>query len=560
MATIASSWLVPIGKWLERHDGPTALLLALAALMAYAATLAPGLTIAHDGADGGDLISAAWTSGVPHPTGYPTYVLLARLFTRLPLGNVAYRVNLLSAVSAAAVVGLLYRVVRLTQRDDTLPPEPTHSGKALLLSTHPHRTLERWGIAVAAAMSLATSSLLWSQAVIAEVYALHALFASLLLWCCAEWQVSSRDGWLWAAGLCLGLGLGNHLTLAVVAVAGVVWLLPQWRGWLRLHTLAPAAGLCLLGLTVYTYLPLAARGDPPVNWGDPQTWRSFWWLVSGAQYRPFVFGLEASYIPGRLYQWADVLGDQFGWCGLVLVLAGLGWLWKRRRPLAVAILVLSALLAVYAFGYQPGDSYVYLLPAFLGMTLWWAEGGAYLLALVDRDWRWLAAPRSRRLALLGLALLPLVSLSLHWGQVDLGHDWSAQMYIHVVLDERSVEPGSLLVTRRDAPTFILWYGQFVEGRRPALPIVNGPLLAFPWYRDQIRERYPELPLAPESETPETPIRDLIQRSLPLRPVYATDPPDEWRDWFDFEPVDLAGLDLESLELIWRVNPKTSGIQ
>ena len=67
---------------------------------AYSLTLAPGLTWANHGEDGGDLITAAATLGVAHPTGYPTYLLLAHLFQLLPIGNLAFRTNLLSALSA----------------------------------------------------------------------------------------------------------------------------------------------------------------------------------------------------------------------------------------------------------------------------------------------------------------------------------------------------------------------------------------------------------------------------------------------------------------------------
>ena len=74
----------------------------------YLDTLAPSITWRHDGADGGDLIAAAYTLGIPHPTGYPLYVLLARLFTFLPWGDIAYRVNLMSAFFAAATIPLGY--------------------------------------------------------------------------------------------------------------------------------------------------------------------------------------------------------------------------------------------------------------------------------------------------------------------------------------------------------------------------------------------------------------------------------------------------------------------
>ena len=62
---------------LRRTVPPLALLII--SFAAYYATLAPTITWAHDGADGGDLITAAYTLGVAHPPGYPTYVLLGKL-------------------------------------------------------------------------------------------------------------------------------------------------------------------------------------------------------------------------------------------------------------------------------------------------------------------------------------------------------------------------------------------------------------------------------------------------------------------------------------------------
>jgi hypothetical protein len=57
----------------------------------YLYTMAPGLTWENDGRDGGDLIAAAATGGIAHPTGYPLYLLLARVFQSLPVGFLAFR-------------------------------------------------------------------------------------------------------------------------------------------------------------------------------------------------------------------------------------------------------------------------------------------------------------------------------------------------------------------------------------------------------------------------------------------------------------------------------------
>ena len=69
----------------------------LVPLLLYLDTLAPTVLTY----DSGMLQTKAYTLGIGHPTGYPTFILLGKLFTYLPFGDVAYRVNLSSAVYAA---------------------------------------------------------------------------------------------------------------------------------------------------------------------------------------------------------------------------------------------------------------------------------------------------------------------------------------------------------------------------------------------------------------------------------------------------------------------------
>jgi hypothetical protein len=476
--------------------------IATVALVVYLLTLAPGLTSANFGADGGDLIAAARTLGVPHPSGYPTYTLLAWLFTQLPVGVIAFRVNLFSAVCAAAAVGLFFATAQ------RLIPAKEYP---LLLP-------------VAASFSLAFSTLLWSQAVISEVYALLSFFAALLLWLLVRWRDGGSDGILWLAALLFGLGLGNHLTLIFFAPAALVLLWPERQRWFRIRVLLPAAGLLVLGLSVYLYLPLAARHRPPVNWGNPQTWRGFLWVVTGEQYQHFAFGLEPEALPGRIFGWAQLLGDQFRWWGLAIALIGAwGW-WQRDRRFALFALVWIFLVGLYAFFYGTGDSHMYLLPAILLMALWWAEGARRLLGLA-----YTLQPVWHRAALVVLVLLPLASLVLNWRKVEPDDDWVAHAYVEQTLEQ--VEPGGLIVVSGDGPTFALWYGLYAEEQRPDVAVVSGPLLAFIWYREHMRHLYPDLvvnePSASNEVTIDDLIRDLIASNIDYRSVYATDPKEPW---------------------------------
>jgi hypothetical protein len=495
----------PTGWWL-------ALGVAGTALAVYAATLAPGLTFEHNGVDGGDLIAAARTLGIPHPSGYPTYTLLAWLASHLPVGTIAYRVNLLSALCASLAAGL------------------TCLSAQILLAGSRHRL----ALSAATGLTIAFSSLLWSQAVIAEVYALLALFTALLLWLVLSWRQYGGDVRLWLAGLALGVGLGNHLTLIFIVPALLVLLWPERRRWLRARVLTPAAGLFLVGLSVYVYLPLAAARQPAVNWGDPQTWDRFWWIISGGPYRSYVFGLDVDEIPSRIAGWARLLGDQFGWWGLVLVVVGF-WSWwqgeqsRADRTLAAAFLLWSLLAGLYAFPYATTDSYVYLTPLLLPLALAWGKGADYLLHVVLRF-----GAAWRRTALVAILLLPFGSLAMHWQTTELSHDRMAHNYMQQVLDMAA--PGALIVVQGDGPTFALWYGLYAEGQRPDVAVVSGPLLVYPWYREQVHRLYPALAIpepANGSAATDGLVRGLIAGSLDHRVVYATDPAEAWRASFEF---------------------------
>ena len=119
----------------------------------YSLTIAPGLTWAHFSADGGDLISAAATGGVPHPSGYPLYLILARSFQLLPVGNLAFRTNLLSAVCTILTALLLYMYLLHQLRG-----RPSAHFASFL-----------------AAIAYGLAPFVWGQALVTEVYALHGL-------------------------------------------------------------------------------------------------------------------------------------------------------------------------------------------------------------------------------------------------------------------------------------------------------------------------------------------------------------------------------------------------
>jgi hypothetical protein len=208
----------------------------LVVLLAYLHTLAPGVTWANDGADSGDLITAAATLGIAHPTGYPTYLLLARAFQLIPLGDIAWRTTMLSAVAGVLAAWLAGRAVY-----DIVGTEDwaAHAG------------------ASSATLLFGCSPLLWSQSVIAEVYSVNAVFVVLALWLALRVLVRTAPQSAWqqrGSALLLGLGMGVHSTTVLMVamwyIACAIADVRSGRRWL----LVERALWCAAGLLVCTYL------------------------------------------------------------------------------------------------------------------------------------------------------------------------------------------------------------------------------------------------------------------------------------------------------------------
>jgi hypothetical protein len=478
---------------------------SLLSLIVYVCTLAPTITWRNAGADSGDLAAAVAVGGVPHPPGYPTYLVLGEVFKRLPFGDVAYRLNLLSAscaALAAAMVGLIiYQTLRAATLHQSLAEEKANKAQTLA-----------WLCAASASLALAFSSVFWSQAVIAEVYALNALFAALLLYGVLRLQ-PANERWLvpGLAGL-LGLSLGNHPSILLLLPL-LAWILRKVRWHWRL-VVTTLVAFCA-GLSVYWIIPIRAATNPPINWGMATTLPDFLWLVSAELYRPFFFALPWKSVPIRILMEFNLVAAAFLWWGLLVGLLGLQRLMRLNRSLAYSSLMTFLIISAYAVGYNTTDSYVYLLPALLIFCLWIGWGLYDLTDFIIK----LSPSRLGvgNLVIWGMMLLPLLSLVLNFPYQDISQDNEAYDYAQRSLG--LVAPGAVIIADSDPQTFALWYGRYGLAQRPDVAIVNSNLLPYAWYRQTLHNTHANLLLSDQTGVPVTTLEAFVERNLPESPIY-----------------------------------------
>jgi hypothetical protein len=441
-----------------KKDRLIAVIFASASLALYVATSAPSVATIFD--DSLEFQVVLPTLGIPHPSGYPLFALTGKLATLLiPFRDPAGRANLLSALAAAAAVGLLYLVARRFARNSV----------AASLATAAFAISPAW----------------WSQSTLAEVYAPHGLLMILFLYLLLRWEEerkgSARTGrWLSAAALVAGLGLAHHRMIALLFPAALVFvfwtdptLLRQPRRWI--------SPLCLLvaPLLLYLYLPLRGQSVTSLDGSYQPTFQGTldWILARG--YRVFLTGNPFN-VKRSTGDFVGLFLDQYGALFLLSTVVGLatGWRWSPCRY----VFLLLATVATVAFGvtYKVQDIAVFFIPAFILASIWAAWGltpiiDGFVLYSVGIARR-LQLPQWTRPLVMGapavllaavLLLEPVQQAVQHFGEQDRSRQW--KIYESGLDMVEQVSPGGRIVGLLGETTLVRYFRD-VLGKRPDIQV------------------------------------------------------------------------------------------
>ena len=378
--------------------------MAILALVIYTLTLAPDVLYS----DSAEFQTLAYTWGTSHPTGYPVYLLLARLVGIIPVGIPAWRISFVSALCAGITLGMVYLITR---------------------------HFARRGGALVSSLILMMGYTFWSQSIIAEVYTPASALITAAFLLLMHWSDYQRRGLVLAGGLLLGLGIGVHLSLLLIIPAAVLFvLMNNW--W---HNPILVAGISI-GAAVFflLFVWMDARPTPTSfynttfypsrdAWGLTEAdfespVQRFWMSVSGYQWREAMlrpdldYGQEVDrflneYLPRELTSPALVLG---------LIGLPLAAFVRPRKALLLALGVFTVLAA--ALSYSPGDKYIFFLPVYVLFVPFIGVGVDRLAAFIGR---WIPSAMARRvLESVVIAVLLAISIgpffNTRWQAVQTG--------------------------------------------------------------------------------------------------------------------------------------------
>lgn len=463
--------------------------IALAALVIYVWVTPPYIV----GGDNAEFITAATVGGVPHPSGYPLYMLWLRMMSWLPGENAAHSAAISTAILGAATVLVL------------------------------HATCRAWGARPAVASItvavFAAAPVIIRQVTEAEVFALNMLVVTLVMW------IAARAGpvrGIWRGvllGLVAGLGMANHLTCVLIAPVGILGVIraTKERGWI----VVPASIAALaVGLTPYVYLFVTP--DTPISWRTISNLSELLHHIRREDY-----GGPGAFSPGRdPVSLADNVSAYVGMLArnwlVALPLVGLVTLgWRIARPegetrwgwitLAASFLIAGPLLIarfnVPIVGVGLTITYRFHMMSALILAVPIAAG---LDALVRRASAW----RTIAIRKWIVAALPFVIFFAAASRSLPSHSAAIDRCAGNIL--RSLPENSVLILTEDYLYFGTMYRQLVMGERPDVTIVAWGQLINPGYRQRLHARSgitPEIP--PDKQVSLVVTRDVFAKGRPL---------------------------------------------
>ncbi len=484
----------------------------LISLLLYILTLAPTATFE----DSGELIAAAYHLGVPHQPGYPLFTLLGRIFSMLPISNVAYRLNLMSAVlSAFGAMFLTWAVILLIEDafTKTKTPKKKETPQAQA-GRNPKSEIVKYASALASGIFMATAFENWEQSIITEVYGLNTMLVGLIVLLAVMWRkessTSQRTVLFLLTCYILGLMLSNHTTsLMFIPILFGFAVIEDRKFTLNIKRLAAGSSFLLLGLTPYIYLPIASTRNPLMDWGNPENWTNFIRTISRHQYGLGEEQTLAKFIP-QLQTYFELLAEQ--WLPLILIcpILGLFVLWKNQRNwfyFSILFFLFAAPITTYVtdFDVTVRDPFVaaehralvsvFYIPSYICIAFLIGIGIYFLALLVMSKTK--SYPKIEYVLALVIILLPFGFSYGNYDKVNMRDYYFTEDYVQNLFSVAT--ENCVVFANWDPFYFPLNYYQFVEGERPDIIAIDQQLLRRSWYIQWLKDHYPEFVKLAERE-------------------------------------------------------------
>jgi len=398
--------------------------------------------------DSGEITTAVALWGIAHPTGFPLYLILAKLFSYfLPMLDFAQRLNIFSALISSLTLSFLFIVLKKLQINKT--------------------------ISLASVLALTFTYTFWSHATTPQVYSITALFFTLAILIFLHWLDAKKDKYLYLLAIVCGLGVGTHLTFLLVIPFIIIYTLIKDK---RLFTIKRVVLFSLLFLLfttlIYSYIPLRSLQNPIINWGEPNTYQNFKNYITQKDYADKIADRPLESWGLFFNELGKIFTREFTLLGFLIILIGSIITFIKNKALFFAgfsvIIFNIILLGNYGNNTDIFILWRYFLPSYIIMTIFLAFSLASFL-------------KNKKYILISF-VFPIIILLAHLGQLNQHNVNTTEAFLDNVL--LSLPENSVLVMSGDTFFGGFYYKQEVLHQREDLIIIDYLMNTHPWYHEQ----------------------------------------------------------------------------
>jgi len=433
--------------------------------------------------DNPDIVSAAATLGIAHPPGYPLFTILGNLFTKIPLGSIPFRVNLMSALFSAAAIFFVYLIIlKITKKI--------------------------WPALIGAAI-LAFSYYYFVQSLYADLLSLNNLLVAIIVYILLLWREKKERKYLYLAALLVGLAFSHHQISFFLMPAFLYLILATDKKVVYGWELAKLVGLFILGLIPWIYLPIRASEQPAYIWGNPTTFKGFFEMIARKEYSRQSFQFVSTFA-SRIFDWLKIIFLQFIGIGFVLGLIGVNKIKQKDRVLFI-FLLLCVLLTGPLFAFMADIPHMEM--EFAAMERFFVFSSIFLAIWLGLGLDWLEVYTKKYTPL--LLILPLALLLYNYPRANRHNYYYAyDLGINIL---NSLPENAVLFGGLDVPLFEFRYLQTVEHVRPDVTVLAGFDKDLGKLSDENKEKilktFPDYSLSLEEMSKKYPVYTVVKNDL-----------------------------------------------
>jgi len=420
--------------------------------------------------DSPETITSAYTLGISHPPGYPLFTMAVKIFTLLPIGSPAFRVNLFSIFLALIVLLLSYFVIRQI---------------TLYIFNYENKIVNFLSVFI-----LGLSYIFWNQAIEAKggIYILNLMFFAILIFLSMELFKRFNIKYLYLMSFVYGLSLATHWPSMIILLPIFGYLFLKYGTKVTTKNIITAVMLLLVGLSPYIYLAVRAETDGIfVFMAKPNTWENFWWTVLRSGYSPTELPATTVYL-NQIKEFLILFLNNYSILWL-LIFAGSYSLLRSNKKIYYFYLSIFLLNTFFVLIFNRTEKRllslvdIFLMPAQYILIVYIIAGIYFLINLINKK------------LIKSILFIILSGITVCCGFIDFKINNSRNNYFSYDFGNnilKTLDPDSFCLTDSDYYTMPIVYFKNVEHRTNDIKPVNLYSLQYKWGINAFIEKYGQI--------------------------------------------------------------------